>query len=58
MIRDIQIFAKSSSTQTMDVWYMGAWVGWFQVFWTFLFTPLTALPGLHHFFFFVVLFCL
>jgi drug/metabolite transporter (DMT)-like permease len=30
---------------SMDVWYMGAWVAWFQLFWTLCFLPITALPG-------------
>jgi hypothetical protein len=29
----------------MDVWYMGAWVGWFQLLWTLCFLPITTLPG-------------
>jgi len=30
---------------TMDVYYLGAWVGWFQAVFTFLLLPVTALPG-------------
>lgn len=37
--------------QKMDVWYFGAWIGWFQLLWTLLLLPITTFPffGGHQF---------